>query len=72
VREDDRACAAIEQQPQRRQRRSDAGVVRYLAVFVERYVEIDAHERALVADLIVGQIANGFLFHLRRARVESP
>ncbi len=54
---------ALQQELDRRQRRPDASVIRNIAVFIERHIEVDANERAFAPNLSVAQIAYGFLFH---------
>jgi hypothetical protein len=63
MREDDRTATALQQQPDSRQRGTDASIVGDFAVIVERHVEVDAKEHPLASHLRVAQIAYGFLFH---------
>jgi hypothetical protein len=50
VRDESDRRAALEERPQRGQRRADSRVVRDRAIF-ERHVEVDAHESAFSADI---------------------
>ncbi len=58
------ARAVIEQIVDGGKRGADARVIAHAAVLVHRNVEVHAHERALAAQLGVGEVANGFLVHL--------
>jgi hypothetical protein len=54
-----------------RQRRADPGVVSNVPGVVERHVEVDPNERALPANLGVGEVANRSLVDHRAPSVEG-
>ena len=53
MRQDHRARMTVHQEPERRERGTNARVVRYLEIVVERNVEIGAHQRTLPVYLIL-------------------
>src|SRR5688572_12728862 len=63
VRQDDRACAAIEQHSKSRQRSAYTRVVRDLEILIERNVEVCAQECALAVKLVPRKLADRFLLH---------
>src|SRR5690348_4922429 len=63
--QDDARDAVLEEIPNGRQRSADARVVADLTVRVDRHVEVDAHEGALPAQLIIAQVADGSFVHVR-------
>ena len=68
MRENDRPRPAIHEQPERRERRPNASVVRDLLIFVKGHVEIRSNEGAFSPDFVGVEIPHRPLLHCQPSR----